>query len=281
MSPCPLTVEVDLADGARLTVLRDIASGRDWLAADRRPGRVARAPGVPFVDTALGGWDECAPTVDACVVDTAEGPWATEDHGELWSRPWTGDARRHQRSGRRFSLRRAVGTTAAGVRLDYEVTPRGPHPLPFLWTAHPQFRLRPRTRLVLPGPAAVCRVQPPPDQLQSWPGVLDPTDLVEPGRSAKWWLDPEAPGANWAALLDEDGGWLRLRWHNADLPYLGLWIDRGHLADGEVLAIEPSCGWHDRLDRAVAAERVWTLHGAPRRWTVQVEVGRDGDPRPR
>ncbi|MBA3524278.1 MAG: hypothetical protein H0T85_06945 [Geodermatophilaceae bacterium] len=281
MSSGPLTVEVDLADGARITRLCEHTSGREWLADDRRPGRAPRGPRVAFADTALSGWDECAPTVDACVVDTAEGPWAVGDHGELWSRPWTGDTVVHEVRASRFSLQRTMVPTARGVRLDYRVTPHGPRLLPFLWTAHPQFRLRPGTRLVLPAPAGVRRVQPSPDLSDVWSEVIDPTAPVAPGRVAKWWLDPEGPAASWAALLDDDGGWLRMRWDPADLPYLGIWVDRGCLADGEVLAIEPSTDWYDRLDRAVAADRVWTLYGAPRHWSVLVEVGRDGDPRPR
>lgn len=279
MSIDPLVAQVDLVDGGRITALRDRVSGRDWLAHDPRPGRAPRRPATPFVDTALGGWDEIAPSVDACVVDTADGPWRVGDHGELWSRPWTGDASAHEVGASRFLLHRSIAATDTGLRLDYRVTPTGPHRLPFLWTAHPQFRVHPGTRLVLPGPVPVRRVQPGPPRRQTWPDTVDPVAVTEPGTGAKWWVDPTAAAVGWAALLDADRGWLRLRWDTVDLPYFGVWVDRGCYADGEVIALEPSTGWYDRLDRAMATGRVWTLDRTPRSWTVHVDVGRDGDPR--
>ncbi|PRY49043.1 hypothetical protein LY71_107125 [Geodermatophilus tzadiensis] len=279
--PAGLTWEVDLAHGARLTGLTD-PRGRQWLADDDRPGRRPGGPDDRFTDGPLAGWDEMLPSIDPCLLDEGGRQVAVGDHGDLWCRPWSGDVTEHAVDGASlpFRLRRRVTGTPCGIRLDYELTVTGDRVVPLLWAAHPQFALRPGTRLVLPEPVPVLRVDGDDPESGSWPATVDPGRLVAPGGCGKWYVDPTgSPALHGAALVDPDGGWLRLTWDPGDLPYLGIWLDRGHLAAGDVLAIEPSSGFYDRLDRAAAAGNVWTVApGRPRRWWVALDAGEDGEP---
>ncbi|MGB9407192.1 MAG: hypothetical protein WCA89_06610 [Terracidiphilus sp.] len=43
---------------------------------------------MPFDAGDASGWDECLPSVAECMVETATGPAAIPDHGDLWRVAW-------------------------------------------------------------------------------------------------------------------------------------------------------------------------------------------------
>src|ERR1019366_8021186 len=45
------------------------------------------------------GWDECLPSVAGCTVETADGPVAVPDHGDLWRVAWADEGSGHQEHG--------------------------------------------------------------------------------------------------------------------------------------------------------------------------------------
>ena len=121
--------------GGKITSLRDLHSGREWLWRNlRMPYQVAE-PNTSYVAVAdTGGWDECFPTVAPCDYPTA--PWAgaaLPDHGELWSQRPALDMNvgadtvslntRWQGAALPYRFERQVRATAgsASLRVDYTI----------------------------------------------------------------------------------------------------------------------------------------------------------------
>ncbi|MGP4094157.1 hypothetical protein [Nonomuraea sp. KM90] len=128
-----LTARFDLARGGRWTSLR--GGGREWLWTRPDPARLAVVPGSAFVDA--GGLEECVPTVRG---------WP--DHGDAWSRPWTGDVFRSSVSCGGFELTRTVGDEAGAVVATYRLS--ADPGFRFLWAAHALLDLSEKARLAAP-----------------------------------------------------------------------------------------------------------------------------------
>jgi hypothetical protein len=183
------------AGGSRVVILPELGgkisemtlAGRQWLwTSDSLPyvaptEQVAADDSASYVLTAdTGGYDECFPTVGACVLPAAAGAYAglaLPDHGELWSQPAVtervdgaaadapgesvgaaGEVAVTRWRGRRmpYMLTRTVRVDADGaVHMHYAAANLGDVPLPFLWSAHPLLPLTAATRVELPLAARV------------------------------------------------------------------------------------------------------------------------------
>ena len=55
--------------------------------------------------------------------------------------------------------------------------------------------------------------------------------------------------------IKSDGSTLRLEWHPAALPYLGVWVDEGRWNTAPTVALEPTNAYYDSLALAVANRR--------------------------
>lgn len=264
--------------GGKIASLR--LGDREWLAA---PAGDLHRPsyGDTFVDADMSGWDEMLPTIDACVLPSGA---ALPDHGEVWSCPWrveraSADELVCEVSGRvlPYALRRYLSVGSAGgvatLRMDYELRVTGPDPVPLLWAAHPQFVVSPKTRLVLPSHVdGVWQVWPKGTRLP-WPGDGQPAlEGVGEGEARKLYL-PTRLRADWCALEEPDGSSLRLNWDPELVPYLGIWIDHGLAARQPVVALEPTTGYYDSLERADRDGRVSVISpGRPLQFTLTVEL---------
>jgi hypothetical protein len=268
-----ITVQVDVADGARITSLT--SGGREWLAPSG-----PRSPGV-FVQPGSGGWDEVAPTVAACVLGdgtafagtalagTALAGTALADHGDAWQSEWGLDScdDTHVQTSVRLSslpitLTRRVTGTATGIRMSWEASTDGPGPVPLAWCAHPLFAAEPGTRIVLAGPASALIEEYPRGRVpRDWPGAVGEAAIKafvgEPQSSA--------------SVVHGNGDALTLSWDPVLLPYLGLYWDGGEFTDTPVVAIEPSTAFGDSAARAVAEGRIRFLEpGRPFSWWLQL-----------
>jgi galactose mutarotase-like enzyme len=281
-----LSVIVAPERGARITSLRRVGDGREWLSQARDGGLGAR-PELDSVFTASDhcGWDEMFPTVDPCVFPSD--PFlglAVPDHGELWSRPWevreeTDVSASHRLRSDRFgyNFERTLRLNGATLRCDYrcELDADVEVAVPFLWTLHPQFWMLEGTRLELPGQRSSVLDTSSPDDLRAvaWGGDLVVERDVEPGGDRMIYLHP-GDEVDHATLLDQSGSWLRVAWDRSFAPYLGIWMDHGRHTRGRVLAIEPSNGFFDELARASRNALVTRFSpGEAATWWVEVTVG--------
>jgi galactose mutarotase-like enzyme len=268
-----ITVQVDVADGARITSLT--SGGREWLA----PGG-ARSPGV-FVQPGSGGWDEVVPTVAACVLgdSTAFSGKVLPDHGDAWQMPWTLDSHDHthlQTSVRLatlpITLTRRVTGTPTGLRLEWEASTDGPGPVPLAWCAHPLFTADADTRIVLPGLApALIEEHPHRGGSRDWPSAVGAAAIKA------FTAEPQST----ASVVHGNGDTLTLSWDPALLPYLGLYWDGAEFTDTPVVAIEPSTAFGDSAALALDEDRIRILQpGSPFRWWLQLTAGKSTEIHP-
>jgi len=271
-------LRVAAALGGRITSLRDLRSGHEWLAQPAGPP-VGSTYGAVFTAGDMAGWDEMVPTIVAC--DAPGVGVALPDHGEAWAVPW--QVHRHDPTQLRMSVRGSVlayelvrtievaGPAAFALR--YVLRSRHPGPLPILWAAHPQFVWTPGTRIELePHVTQVVEVTAPGCPLTDWEqGLAAWLDSAAVGASRKVWLPPDAAPSQ--VGLAGPQGRLQLAWDPTEVPYLGIWYDAQAHARTRVVALEPSTGYYDDLAAAAARGRVPVLEpGRPQRWSLRVSV---------
>jgi hypothetical protein len=283
-----LTATVAPDRGGKVVALTG-ADGTEWLLGPPTALPPPAAYGDSFVDADMCGWDETIPTIDACTLAGGRDSPDVElpDHGEAWAVPWSAtpgrdDALTVRGRALPWQLTRAIGPTADGLRLSYVVEALGAYAhgaVPVLWAAHPQFLAPPGSRVVLPddittvlGTQGEVTDAGTPREVV-WDDTAAAIDTVLPAGSRKVWLRRQDRAA-WAAIVRGDGRWLRLAWDPSVVPYLGIWFDAGAYARAPVLAIEPSTGWYDRLDRALAEDAVASVTpGTPLHFDLTVTTG--------
>lgn len=239
--PRPLAVRTDPAHGGRWTSLRatsrDGSPEREWLW--RHPddavarARAAVRPAAAFVDA--GGVEECFPTVRG-----------QPDHGDVWSRPWSGSAagEQHVRTGA-LQLSRLVRDDGA---LTVTYTIQGPAHTPFVHAVHALLDVTPAALLHAPGARTVHLLDHPTPgavTVAPWPagdgtGALDhlgpddgtATAAVLPGCGAaavvdgsdaltlSWRIVSGDPDATCSLLL-----WRNLRGWPAGAPYRSIGVE--------------------------------------------------------
>jgi hypothetical protein len=263
---------IDPARGGKILSLCG-PDGREWLSQAADPSRAPDRGAAVFTASDPAGWDECAPSIDACEI----GGRTVPDHGDLWTAEWTTvsagpDSLELSVLGRSLDYRldRRIIATDRGVRLDYVATAAG-IATPFLWAAHPQFVSPPGSMIELPtGVTHVIDVIDPTQPVVSWCADLATVDSLPDGGCRKVYVDP-ATHADAAILRHPDGATLTMSWHNCD--YLGLWFDNRAYSREPVVAIEPSLGFRDSLSWAVEHGHVPILApGSPLRWSLEIAI---------
>lgn len=287
-----LALEVDLAVGAKITSLRNVFTGREWLLqpASQTSSRYRPRYGDTFTDAPLGGWDEMFPTVDACRyldehADAERGAIELPDHGEVWSQQWrllshteTSLSCAIEGKALDYQLRRTIELSGRTARFHYSLGTRREGGLAALWAPHPQFAVQPGTLLRLPpivtrlglvdeGASGPMRELPLPDHTLDW------RDVAASGSGAMLYADPDVRLGT-ARLVDPDGSWLQLSWDSEQIPYFALWVDNGLFGRSPVVCPEPMTGYYDSLRAAQARRRVLRLpQDSTIEWTLTVEVG--------
>ena len=287
--------------GAKISSIR--VKGHELMQGPIAP-LAPRTRTVAFDKGDASGWDECVPSVLECTVDTAAGPAHVPDHGDLWRVAWepitvsnTCATFRGECFSLPLALERAAALTQEGkgwqLRLDYKVTNTGNHPAPWSWCAHPLFASEAGDRIVLPDSVRELRLAGsggarlgPADTRVSWPmaklanGKTADLGLGQPPESGigdKLFAGPLAASESWAALERPRVGLrIRLRFHPAVTPYLGLWICYGGWPDGpgpkeSCVAMEPSTSAADSLATTGPWSRV-LAPGASFSWPMIVEI---------
>jgi hypothetical protein len=279
--------------GGRIISLRSLRTGRQWCWHQDRPDWLwANRAGDDFGTSPQAGVDECVPSVAACRFAGRDLP----DHGEVWYQPWTLDeaalgrgvlAATVRLTVSPFVFQRAIRAAAAPGSLvfDYRLQNLSGSDQPFLWSLHPLFTITPGDQLQLPPEVTTLRLngglgdRPIEfgdrwDYPQPFPGVrLDQLQVPGlPKGCVKGFTGPLREG--WAALFNPStGDRLQLRWDAAQVPYCGLWLNRGHAGFHHV-ALEPTSGAPDALSDAV--ER-WQQHavvpaGGTSAWSITWEI---------
>jgi hypothetical protein len=277
--------------GGRIIGLQSLKTGREWCWHQPRSDWLwANDAGDPFGTSPQAGIDECVPSIAACQVRGRRIP----DHGEVWYQEWILDpealAARELHAVMPltvspFVFSRTIRVGEDGVFVfDYSLGNTGTDPEPYLWCLHPLLNLEPGDRLELPEEVRRLRLNggigAPMAQGDYWDypepmrGVrLDRCEVPGmPGGCLKGFAGPLETGRA-AVVNDTTGDRFELRWDAARIPYLGLWINRGHAGFHHV-ALEPASGAPDSLADALDDWKQSSLL-LPRetaRWSLTVDI---------
>ena len=293
--------------GAKLTELRSLRSGRDWLW--KNPRQMMRQ-GKPFADYVgefdSGGWDELFPNVAPVPAGTDLGEWGSgglTDHGELWYREWNHDLSSEVLSRQRvdsdeigFSFERGIRLDRLNARaeLSYEVENRGAAPLPFVWAAHPLFRCEAGMSLhidpQLPIEGVQCHGRPfdAVPKSGTWGDILDRFPFV--AADAGWTNDELASGltlkvfvrtgADDAVSLVDRGSRERLsvRHRGGPVTHTAIWLNLGGWSGDQGarhrnIGIEPTTHPAD-VPPTVPSASTRLEPGERRSWSLSVSVDR-------
>lgn len=237
------------------------------------------------------GWDECFPAV-------GPGPYKGHpydqipipDHGELWglATQWEPIHNGITTSwhGLRFAYRltRKLVLDGPTLQADYTLTNLAPFEFRFAWALHGLLSMVSPVELQPGGDLSFRYSHDAANrefhQQFKWPRVAAGEDLARP--------DGLPPGRGWKSFSNsaisepfalnytKRGRSLRIEYSSSDaLPaYWGLWINTGGWSGHRHLAVEPTTGRYDELERAVGdgsagrIEPLGKLH-----WTVRWTVG--------
>ena len=142
----------------------------------------ARTQTMNFDEADASGWDECAPSVAACSVQTTAGTFDIPDHGDLWRVEWEKNGTRRQgaegmgRAGSENSLaltgscfslpldlerKMQLNESERGwlLELGYQIRNTGNEEVPWSWAAHPLFVCEEEDRIVLPQTVGSLQVE--------------------------------------------------------------------------------------------------------------------------
>jgi galactose mutarotase-like enzyme len=223
----------------------------------------SRTRNMGFDESDASGWDECLPSVGACLVSTDAGNAEVPDHGDLWRVAWQEEPHQGAENGQPshpsvaltatcFSLplelqrKIELRETTRGWRLDLSYTLRnlGSFSVPWSWSAHPLFAVEAGDRIVLPDSTRRLRLEGSggarlgqSGDTVAWPIATLPdagtTDLSLAAASDsrigdKLFAGPLGDAENWCELLRPSAALrIRVTFDPAATPYLGLWICYG------------------------------------------------------
>jgi galactose mutarotase-like enzyme len=196
-----LEVRVVPALGAKIISLRDLRSGREWLAPppDRRP-LAEYPPGTAFELGPLTGIDECFPTVSSCVTEGRSLP----DHGSAWTAAWTVDEAAWEAGCLRttvaledetFLFERELTLKNDTLHFSYQLTNRAPSARAWLWAFHPILAIEKGDCIILPTEVKNMRVA----------GAFNLDMPIDPNGCVAW--PSPAEGINFEAIKGPAAPW--------------------------------------------------------------------------
>ena len=304
-----LVLELDPSNGAKISSLRSVRSGREWLWSnpwiEHKPSTVTDPLVRAYRDS--GGADECFPSVVGST--TAEGQ-AVADHGEAWGVPWKilpspdGTAALFWESADgAWRLERRItalpDTFHGGFRLAWRLENRGPREKSWLWAFHCLLRLEHGMRLDISGETSELRHPAAFDAAGRqvscptgrWPmatidgsdidlSVIQDPEIKEGSGPAPYALKSLlrcGPGVS--VGLSAPGNQERLEIGVPDQPEASLAFWRNCRAWKGIpgaspyfnLGIEPSMGFSDDLAEAVRTDSAVRLEaGGRREWSLRI-----------
>lgn len=245
-------------------------------------------PGACFEKYDTSGCDDMLPTIDACVYPGIEYQGARlPDHGEVWSRSWSVSISDDSIRGTvdlnclpiRFT-RNVSFDSEHTVRFDYTAHNSGTKPLHFLWALHPLNVLKKGTRLLLPedSPGLLTVMQKSTsayaeNKIDFTSSGLSVPDSIGRGLSFKFYVSNPLKAGCAGLYYPQDKLALLYRFGSDKLPYLGVWINTGGYKNEVNIAIEPTNGFFDSLERAVSnSAAAAILPEEDVRWSVRIEL---------
>jgi hypothetical protein len=273
--------------GGKVSSIVDKADLYDLLFS--YPAELPQGPcyDIPYGNGWYAGWDECFPSVGKShYVGHPYDGITVPDHGEIWGIPVTTavptkDGVATVWNGLRFGYRltRKLYLDGPAVVADYTLINLAPYDFRFVWGLHSLMSLVQPATLDLGGSALFryshdhngADVQKPFD----WPKLegVDLSDLSNlPPR--KGWKIFSADPIDGPAVLryPTRGRTVRIEYSSEDnlQAYWGIWINSGGWAGHRHVAVEPTTGRFDQIDRSIKDGSAGMVGPAGRReWSVR------------
>ena len=246
-----------------------------------------------YANSWYGGWDECLPAV-------APGRYAgfpydgiaIPDHGELWGLPTTAVPTKNGITtvwhGLRFGYRmtRKLYLDGPSIIAEYTLGNLAPFDFRFVWAQHALFAMNAPVEIDLPGATQMRyshdHAGKKADQPFDWPNLQGGEDFSHPEKlppARGWKLFSMQRIARPAVIrYPRRGRRLSIEYGSEDgLPaYWGLWINSGGWAGHKHLALSPTTGRFDQLDRSVWDDSAGKVGPMARcNWAVKWTVSAD------
>jgi len=295
-----LTVVPEL--GGKIVSLIRNESGYEYLLQPSDPERAYRRRnyGDKFEDYEPSGFDECLPTIAACLYP--EEPFSASrlpDHGDIWC--LSSDL---EIFGKQISLTssmrslplqftKKVRLQANIVKLEYAVTNLSQSIVKFLWSAHPLLRVEPGAEIILPREVKEVEVGWSRDNrlgksgdIRTWPRatecsgrIVDLNRVGSPSAgTAEKLFTPRLSEGFCGVFLPQHSGSVAFRFDPRLVPYIGIWVCQGgwpmsSTAKHSTVALESCSGRPDSLEEAIRRNECITLaaYGAMQ-WWMEIEV---------
>ena len=249
---------------------------------------------IPYGKSWYAGWDECFPSVGGCAYDRH--PYngiPVPDHGELWGLPTISVPARDGittvwhglRFGYRLTRKLTLEPDAPVLTAEYTLLNLAPFEFHFVWAMH--------ALLSMAAPVEI-RFGKDASRAYRWSHDADGTDIQS---AFDWPMAAEGVDLSRPAMLPQRQGWkvfstdaidgaavvhyptrrrsLRIEYSSAtELPaYWGIWLNTGGWAGHHHLAVEPTTGRYDPVDRAIADHSAGRVAPSGQcDWTVRWEV---------
>ncbi|WP_421724948.1 hypothetical protein [Bauldia sp.] len=268
-----VTIEMEPDFGARVTSLRDLRTGREWLIEGEPTGSSADDAGYG-ADQARG-WDECFPTIIS--TDGVEFGWPgrLRDHGALWGRPWQcreeADGLTAVCTDSRFRFSRNLRVAGDTISVDYTISNTGAERFAYLYSQHMLLSLQEGERVAVSGVGPLFPNGGSPGDGIRWPGFpeFNPVRGIDAGVMAKLYGNLESDARIVAGSPEQA---IALRWSARDLPAVGLWFDYGGWppeSPVHQVAVEPTSAPAAALTAPAA---IWLASGESRAWRIEIRL---------
>jgi hypothetical protein len=276
--------------GARVTSLLDKQSGREWIAGGGQAAETDET--ATYGAEQAVGWDECFPTVGSW--DASGTVWnrRLRDHGDLWGRKWSVQARSGSSlttafCAPEFDFTRTLTVNGPVLTANYRLDSNSSDPLPYLWAMHCLLAVSEADGIVLPGVTQLGATYLALGQTTltapnlCWPGgapIPFPLNRVQPasrGFAGKFYASGIAARC---AAVGHGRGWLWIGWDQS-LDDLGIWLNYGAWpgpSNNHHIALEPTTAPAHHLGDALRARNAVSIApGATIDWTITLTLAKD------
>ncbi len=236
--------------GAKIVSIRDLKSDFEFVYQNKN-GSYEKPPyGADFSEFDTSGIDECFPTIDTCTYRGVEVP----DHGDLWSAEWVNEkiddkiVSKTKSKSLGLSFKREITLEGNEILMKYEVCNKDAIPVHFLWANHGLLNILEDSRIELPYSRH--------DALNVHDDLnyrFNLTKIAEyPDNGAYKFYNNEALDRSEAALVHPQLGLkYKMIFDFEKQPFFGVWLTKGGFNGDYNVALEPSNGFYDSLERAI------------------------------
>lgn len=292
LSNSELSVEIAPSEGGRISSLRSVGTGMEFLTQSHRRGRF-RQPGLDarFQDGFCAGIEECLPTVRLSGPETDGGP--VPDHGDFWQLPWevfnlsdTSASMYAVGFSRPLRCSKKLTLHHNTLRVEYKLENAGSTAQSFLYACHPLFTVSAGDRVLLPNEIRKLTLDYSKGDRLGTSGSAIAWPVTETGVRLDLVLGPEAGTADMlyssrlnhtvcGILREGSSQLLEVSFDSQRLPYLGVWLCYGGWPNDDeepqqyAVALEPTTSPNNNLANAQRAGTAISLNrGETYNWEI-------------